>query len=716
MAYLRGTGRQKFSVDDQMVLERLHEEQDKYLVTTFDLFLSDKDEADFLDTLRHIVAKHRDRVAKLRADSLEEREKSEVSERSGVSQKSDGRDNDFEILSVCTITQGENMSEVNTNTVGENTFKAYSAKTPAFHRDPKIDSFHQSQGDERLEFTPENKKQQPTQFHSALHDDKRQSIGITDSITEVRAKDESSPQNASSQVDLNVVSSFGQASTLVQSLAVPPVKDNPRPFAFSFYHKPPAATNPTPAPAPVINIQVEPPKENNAPAEPPKEDRPMTNGNDFSGFGFNDDAEKNSATPSGNFFGGNSKKKTEESRRNSASDNNGFNMLNKNLSDNFVGDTSVPPTFGGSNTLNVTHTTSEPVHSSQHLDLEVNPKPAPTQAVPFEVKNVAHLANMSFNPAGFKALKNMFPPTIVEQKDESEALGSPSKKDHSLTISQTEPLVSPTKDSSLHSPPRFPIEPITTAEGSPLRRKPTTARGRQNKAYLAQILRYVLQHDGADTNLAKLCADLVASSESGSQGASSFPNDLLQFAKKKFTKRLSDYLPPIILEAILERGQVFLPELVACNASGDLDALAAKLVWLSEENADIALYGDKLKQTISTAMIDQAKKNQSLTKETPIMKLKKIGTSMELADPESSHSVSEFSAKRSTMTKASRISGREERRRAENELTEKIYASMTANPKCRRALVELIEVAKRDGEHIEGFQRRTLEEMLEMVN
>lgn len=701
LAFLAASGRHHFSGDEISLLKKLHNARDKFLDLAFELYLTYKDEPDFLDTLRNIIKSHRKNAQQSHQDLLETKSKSQASERSEASRRSDFRDNDFEILSVCTITHGENMSEA--NTVGEGTFRAFSANTPAFNRDPRQESFQQSQGEERFEFTPETQKQQPSQYHSALHDDKRLPLQAGDSITEARPNDESSPQNADSEHHPHMVSSFAPSfqqptakANLVASLVVPQAKDN-RPWAFSFYQKKPAPPKPEDQTA-----------GNGLLSEPPKDEK--TNQIEFSGFGINDTEDRNSAAPSGNFFGGNnSKRKQDESRRNSASDNNGFNMYNRNLSDNFAGDLAPLPSFGVGY---IQPSETDSVHIEQS---EVT-KPAPPQVIPFEVKSVAHLANMSFNPAGFKALKSMFPPTIVEQKDESEALGSPEKKDHSVAmVSQTEILESPTKDGTV-SPPRFQIEPILTAEGSPLKQKQPNKTSKQNKGYLAQILRYVLQHDGADSNLAKLCADLVASSESGSQGASSFPADLLQFAKKKFTKRMSDYLPPIMLEAILDRGSVFLPELVACNITDDVHALGQKLVHLSEDNPDIVLEGDKIKKSISNAMIDQAKKNPAaLAKEKPMVKLKKIGTSMNIEDPESSKSMSEFSAKRSTMTKASRISGREDRRRAENELTEKIYASMAANPKCRRALSDLIEIARKQGERIDGFQRRTLEEMLEMV-
>lgn len=118
-------------------------------------------------------------------------------------------------------------------------------------------------------------------------------------------------------------------------------------------------------------------------------------------------------------------------------------------------------------------------------------------------------------------------------------------------------------------------------------------------------------------------------------------------------------------------------------------------------------------------MYENANKTRSaLPKEKSIVKLIKIGTSMNLEEENESlkSSVSDISGRRSVMTKASKISGREERRRVETDLIDKIYASMLANQTCDKALQNLISTAKDNGEEIEPFQQSSIKEMLEMVD
>lgn len=117
-------------------------------------------------------------------------------------------------------------------------------------------------------------------------------------------------------------------------------------------------------------------------------------------------------------------------------------------------------------------------------------------------------------------------------------------------------------------------------------------------------------------------------------------------------------------------------------------------------------------------MYENANRNRvSLQKEERILKLKKIGTSMNLEEETESKGsgVTDNSARRSVMTKASRISGREERRRAETELIDKIYASIMTNTTCDKALQALFATAKDRGEVITLFQQNSIQSMLDMV-
>lgn len=118
-------------------------------------------------------------------------------------------------------------------------------------------------------------------------------------------------------------------------------------------------------------------------------------------------------------------------------------------------------------------------------------------------------------------------------------------------------------------------------------------------------------------------------------------------------------------------------------------------------------------------MYDKARKDKSsIPKEQgSVVKLRRIGTSMNVIDEgDSQRTMSEASAKRSTMTKASRLSTKETRVQRETELTEKIYAAMLANQKCTFSLKSLIATAKNNGEKIDNFQERTIYDMLGMVD
>lgn len=117
-------------------------------------------------------------------------------------------------------------------------------------------------------------------------------------------------------------------------------------------------------------------------------------------------------------------------------------------------------------------------------------------------------------------------------------------------------------------------------------------------------------------------------------------------------------------------------------------------------------------------MYDKARKEKSsIPKEQGnVVKLRRVATTMNAVEEcESQRTISEASAKRSTMTKASRMTTKETRLQREMELTEKIYAAMLANQKCTFALRSLIAVAKVNGEKIDQFQERTIYEMLGMV-
>lgn len=597
--YLRKNGSLHFKPDELRLLEKLNYQKDKNLINSYELYLSDKDEIEFLDTLTYIVRIYKEKAAE-GSDAAKDKDYSQSSEKSRISSIHRSGEEVFEIYSVCTLTNAESVSDGGNRNIDE--VKTLSNKTPGFLKDSVERSGKTEPSANKIVTTISDF----SNINGTGEKAKSVSIGIPAPITEAKVRDESSPQN-NSGAGSKVIQQ--DSSNLTNYEAVPNAQPDPEenqenqtgqfhlsvpqnkkidPGAFSFYKK-------TPAPLELPNLQqpISPPPLNFQ-IDQARDDKSVTNHNEFSGFGFLDDGyEKNSAAPSGYFGVINPRKKQEDSQKNSVSDNGGFAPVTRNFSDNFSQPSA--PNFGNSNgntNILVSQCQEEPAAASK-------PNPPP-ERIDYRAIPEGH---MSFNPTVLKSLlsKNNRPSTIVEQKDEGGLLGSPVKNSETKTDSF------PVKDNCLESPTRldlspmkqFDIKPIATAECSPARSRTNQespkSNHHKNKAYLAQILRFVLQTDGADPKLAKLCSDIVGTSDTGASSVASFPADMFQFSKNKFMKSLDNYIQPILVEAIVERGAEFNKPLNQYNKDGNIEGLVQELMQMTEDHEDIKQEGSKIK-------------------------------------------------------------------------------------------------------------------------
>lgn len=596
--YLKKNGSLHFTPDELRVLEKLFQLKDKNLISSYELYISDKDEVEFLDTLTYIIKIHKDRFAEDSQDGTKDKEYSQ-SERSRISSIQRSGDELFEIFSVCTLPNADSVSDAGTGNKDTQETKKISNKTLGFQKE-SIERSERSDpnGSRFFGVTSDFNSQSGTGEKL-----KTSSLSIPNAITEAKVKDESSPQNGSgsgsktlensSKFDsLQQKNNDQQLPTMTQDsqtgqfhLSVPQAKKAIDPGAFSFYKKTPVQAQLEPTTQIVqssapINIQI----------EAAKEDRSVNNQNEFSGFGFMDDGfEKNSAAPSGHFGTFNPRRKQDDSQKNSVSDNGGFAPVIRNFSENFAQNEA--PNFGNSSSIKV-EITDVRAHTPP-------PNPAP-ERIDYMAISEGH---MSFNPSVLKILQNKQkqPPTIEEHKDEGELSASPGKNTAKKTINQSiseNCMDSPIRERA-DSMKQFDIKPIATAECSPARSKThyeSPKSHQRNKGYLSQILRFVLQHDGADPKLAKLCSDIVATADTGASSVTSFPADMFQFSKNKFMKSLDNYVQPILVEAIVERGGDFNRPLNKYNKDGNMEDLVQELMRMTEENEEIVKEGSKLRE------------------------------------------------------------------------------------------------------------------------
>ena len=99
-----------------------------------------------------------------------------------------------------------------------------------------------------------------------------------------------------------------------------------------------------------------------------------------------------------------------------------------------------------------------------------------------------------------------------------------------------------------------------------------------------------------------------------------------------------------------------------------------------------------------------------------LFKMQRVQTSLNEADAISEGSGGAKS-KTSKYTKVSRLTGREDRKKSENLVIEKIYSAMrNFNGKLKKDLDSLVEVALKEGEKINKYQTRMLHDFLDSVD
>lgn len=115
-------------------------------------------------------------------------------------------------------------------------------------------------------------------------------------------------------------------------------------------------------------------------------------------------------------------------------------------------------------------------------------------------------------------------------------------------------------------------------------------------AYFGQMLKFVLIHDGADAQFGKICSEYLSG---GTLQAETFGLELENFAKNKFCKRLLGNITPMNLEEIIEKGELFAPVLEGYRREQtSVRMLADKLIDVFESNKELMNKGAKLKEVV----------------------------------------------------------------------------------------------------------------------
>jgi len=586
--YLRKTAVNYFSEHDLELLSRLHREKNKELRFCYELYLSDKDDKEFLDDLKHIleiVKGHESfKEASLTGKGDTDLESSpakqvqlEVDEKvarditihnprlnSGLDASPDskfggGFDEDraseqdnFQIFSVDTLTNGS-TSELGTNRVMVERSKPVS-DTPMFVHDNKL--LDQQKPDSQNLFKPASLTPD-----SSVHFENRQSayfvpVNRLDSSGQLQP-----PTSTLAPPTINIHFAPVQASDLqaaepcdqkshktIQSIPEEKPKQSFNPAVISFCKRGPdrdlflnGMTKPT-----------APPEEKQQTSVPQEKTLTQQNTSEFKGFNIvEDDIAK---------FGS----QVNEINTINTNDFPSFGFKERDT-ENSTG--SNVPNFGTVANPPITQEKPSPqLGNSKQLDSQ----PSPKQTTPARVDPRIYI---SFRNDEFRALLSKSPAPIAEQKEEAE-ISSPTKNP---------PPQSPEPAELLE-----PIPPLQKKQGSIIPEEPQSPtkskQGEPNRHYLAQLTRFVLQQDGADKILAKLCSDFVEDPQESAQ--QTFSEDLFEFVKKKFIKNLSPFIQPIYLEEIIEKGELFRAPFEDYDAADpdSLEQLADKLNVLSDKN------------------------------------------------------------------------------------------------------------------------------------
>ena len=720
--YLKKTAVSYFSEHDLELLAKLHKEKNKELQFCYELYLSDKDDKEFLDDLKHIleiVKGHESfKEASLHGKGdtdfegpaakvqIEADEKAARDIRihdprmtSGLDASPDSKygggfeedrmsePDNFQIFSVDTLTNGS-TSELGTGRVNVERSNLVS-DTPMFINDNKL------LGNQKPESQNLFKPVSLTPDSSALFENRQSAYFVPLNRLENSALPQP-PVPVLAPPTINIQAAPPQtpdspraeaneqkSHKTIQSIPEEKPRQSFNPAIISFCKRGPDRDL-------FLNGASQPsaPPEEQQPASLPAKSLTQQNTSEFKGFNIvEDDVAK---------FGS----QANEINTLNTSDFPGFGFKERET-ENSTG--SNVPNFG-----TAANPAGNPPLPSPQLGNAKQPdsQPSPKQAPPVRVDPRIYI---SFRNDEFRALLSKSPAPIVEQKEEAE-ISSPTKKPPALA-DQAQPLE--------------PLAQLQTKQASVIPEEPQSPsksnQGEASRPYLAQLTRFVLQQDGADKILAKLCSDFVADPQEASQ--QTFSEDLFEFVKKKFIKNLSPFIQPIYLEEIIEKGELFRAPFEDYDAADpdSLEKLAEKLNVLSDKNQNQLNEMSRLNEVGFAHQHIRKNMYENHSKKTPkhnqgrLFKMQRVQTSLNEVDAISEGSGGAKS-KTSKYTKVSRLTGREDRKKSENLVIEKIYSAMrNFNGKLKKDLDSLVEVALKEGEKINKYQTRMLHDFLDSV-
>ena len=317
--------------------------------------------------------------------------------------------------------------------------------------------------------------------------------------------------------------------------------------------------------------------------------------------------------------------------------------------------------------------------------------------------------NVSFRGDAFKAIlkpRPALPNPIPEQKIETES-NSPIKQ---LPEAIYESQFGENSPNSKTNNENIKFEQVSEID-LPSKTKTSSMNKNQNKPYLSQLTRFVLQNDGADKIISKLCADFVNDTEGSFQNT--FCEDLYESLKMKFSKMLSSYIQPIYLDEIMEKGDLFKSafEEYNYNEESSVEKLAEKLLELSQKHRSQLNEINRLNEGIRKNMYDIKKNPKEV--QSKLFKMKRVKSSIG-EDFDSDNESKAPKSGRTHISGISRFTGRADRKKSENELVGKIYSAMkTINSKLKKDLGSLVETAHKEGDNITKSQQRSLNDYLD---
>lgn len=692
------------------ILEKLSHEKNKFMIFGFELFLSDHDEDEFLDTLRRILKKELSTSSSIAIQS---------------DQKSDGQNH---MITPSKITQNITSSSQKERPIGMETIHNMQVQPPRLSSSSRgdknedvsdfnyekeesnfdilsIKTLPNSEPDQNQEFSHRQSSSNKPVFETPMFNNERKSWTEVDesgnkyiyvnketSLEEVQEPEKNYLRVQTADDGTQKTGAFLPSNNNIETKEQPPTQER---------------------------TSIEAPQAQEPPADQASKVIPSTSVKvDFT-YSFCKRGTDREA-----FLKGTSQAQPlTKSNENEPSQNNNSNVQNNNSGiendrNSSASNGSNPPAFG---------TAAAPVQStpSQTETKEKDPQPPAV----IEIPKATQIANWSFRNDGFRNLLAAKPqaPTIMEQKEED--LASPTKNSLKGQENLSLPIVESSPQKSTDSPVFISKDPNSNRDkaDSASPKGGLSPTGEKNSAYLGQLSKFVLHQDGADNHLGKIFAEYVSNGETGSHFSVSSPSshpqnlpfseELFEYAKRKFIKTMMNYgMQPMLLEEAVQRGDLFKELFEKYEKQSISDSTQCSLDTFKEEfqaqvdKHDFRLHDkSRLKEALKKASIMDSKKPQE--KKSSLLKLQKIQTMRpeELSEIESQGSKSRISK----YTKLSRLSEREEKKKNEMELTEKIYAAMkNFNGKLKKDLDKLIEEAIKEGDEVDKFTERALEDSL----